>query len=300
VDSVRSGTENDEIEEPDISHLITEDDEPVDNPFSEKQQRLLVDSLYSSWSEEQRSGRPFVAFANVGLFFVPKNPALVPDVQVSLDVTLPKDLWEKKARSYMTWVYGKPPDIVIEIVSNKKGGETKKKFKTYAEQGVGYYIIYDPQKLYGKRSLRAYVLHGRAYLDLLEPGWLEDSHLGLRVWDGIYEEYDACWLRWCDSSGELLKTSQELAAHESHRAEQASQRAEQESQRAEQESQRAEQESQRAEQESQRAEQESQRAVQEAQKAALETERADREALRARAAEQELERLKARLKERDV
>ena len=107
-----------EFEEPDVSHLITEDDEPVDNPFSEKQQRMLADSLHASWTKEMREGRPFVAFANVGLFFVPKNPALVPDVQVSLDVELPEDLWEKKNRSYMTWVYGKPPDIVLEIVSN--------------------------------------------------------------------------------------------------------------------------------------------------------------------------------------
>ena len=128
--------EYDEIEEPDVSHLITEDDEPVDNPFSEKQQRLLVDCLHSSWTEEMREGAPFVAFANVGLFFVPKNPGLVPDVQVSLNVKLPKDLWEKKNRSYMTWVYGKPPDVVIEIVSNTKGGETEKKFRTYGEQGV--------------------------------------------------------------------------------------------------------------------------------------------------------------------
>lgn len=33
---------------PDVSNLVTEDDTPVDNWFSEKLQRLLVSSIYSS------------------------------------------------------------------------------------------------------------------------------------------------------------------------------------------------------------------------------------------------------------
>ena len=33
---------------PDISHLVTEDDAPMDNFPSEKQQHLLTESLYSS------------------------------------------------------------------------------------------------------------------------------------------------------------------------------------------------------------------------------------------------------------
>lgn len=32
-----------------IQAMVTEDDEPVDNLFSEKQQRLLVESLYAGW-----------------------------------------------------------------------------------------------------------------------------------------------------------------------------------------------------------------------------------------------------------
>jgi len=36
------------IAAPDISHLVLEDDTPVDNFQSEQQQRLLVEPLYSS------------------------------------------------------------------------------------------------------------------------------------------------------------------------------------------------------------------------------------------------------------
>ncbi len=53
-----------EIEKPDIRHIVTEDDAPVDNMFSEKQQRLLVEPLYSSWGIDRR----FIAAANVGIF----------------------------------------------------------------------------------------------------------------------------------------------------------------------------------------------------------------------------------------
>ncbi len=75
------------IPQPDISHLVTEDDEPVDNWFSEKQQRLLPQVLYSSYK-----ARKFVALANVGLFFTTHQPAIVPDVMVSLDIEIPDDL----------------------------------------------------------------------------------------------------------------------------------------------------------------------------------------------------------------
>jgi hypothetical protein len=109
--------------EPDISDLVTEVDEPVDNIFSEKQQRLLTRTLYTSWGKGMEEMSSFVALANVGLFYMVDEPAVVPDVMVSLDVQLPEDLWEKKNRSYFIWKYGKPPEVVIEVVSNCKGRE---------------------------------------------------------------------------------------------------------------------------------------------------------------------------------
>jgi light-regulated signal transduction histidine kinase (bacteriophytochrome) len=36
----------------------------------------------------------------------------------------PKKISDKKeTHSYFVWLYGKPPDLVVEVVSNKKGGE---------------------------------------------------------------------------------------------------------------------------------------------------------------------------------
>ncbi|KPA19572.1 hypothetical protein MHK_000211, partial [Candidatus Magnetomorum sp. HK-1] len=34
-------------------NLITEDDEPVDNLFSERQQKLLTDTLYANWKKDK-------------------------------------------------------------------------------------------------------------------------------------------------------------------------------------------------------------------------------------------------------
>ena len=61
--------------------------------------------------------RPFVALANVGLFHTYKQPPLVPDVMLSLDVCRPKEvrLSQKEYNTYFVWVLGKVPDVVVEI-----------------------------------------------------------------------------------------------------------------------------------------------------------------------------------------
>lgn len=213
--------------EPDVSHLITEDDTPVDSVFSEKQMRLLTSALYQSW----QPGRPFVAMANVGLFSKAENPAVVPDVMVSLDVTMPENLFEKGNRSYMVWRYGKPPDLVVEIVSNRVGGEIEKA-DTYARARVAYYVIFDPERHLGDRLLRGFVLHGGRYVDLLDVSWIDDLGLGLRTWEGTFEEMPALWLRPCDRDGNFLPLPVERAESERQRAETERERAEAERERA--------------------------------------------------------------------
>ena len=49
----------------------------MDNIFSEKQQRLLTEPLYSGGLD-----RPFAAMANVGVFYQTHQPPLVPDMYV--------------------------------------------------------------------------------------------------------------------------------------------------------------------------------------------------------------------------
>ena len=63
--------------------IVTVDDEPVGNLFSEKQQRLLATTLYSSWHplylDKTKKPRKFLAAANVGIFLSRYESPLVPD-----------------------------------------------------------------------------------------------------------------------------------------------------------------------------------------------------------------------------
>lgn len=191
--------------------------------------RLLPQSLYTAWADQER---PFLVAANVGLFHKVSEQAVVPDVMVSLDVSVPQEWWKDYQRSYLIWEFGKPPELVIEIVSNRKGGE-EEKFRRYAQAGVSYYAIYDPQKYLSKRPLRLFVLHASRYVEVMEPGWMEELEIGLTLWTGDYEGMSATWLRWCDRQGEVLSTGLERAEQERKRSDQERQRADQEHERAE-------------------------------------------------------------------
>jgi Uma2 family endonuclease len=195
---------------PDVDHLVTEDDAPVDNVYSEKQQRLLTEPLYSSWSGPG-AGRSCVAMANVGVFYSPRRPPLVPDMLLSLDVELPEDLWPKAHRSYFTWLYEKPPDVVVEVVWNREGGEESAKLAIYARIGVRYYVIFDPERLLGPEALRAYRLEALTFHKMDQPVWFPDVGLGLQIWHGRYEDHENTWLRWQDREGRVIPSGKERA-----------------------------------------------------------------------------------------
>ncbi len=203
--------------EVDVSGIRTEDDTPVDNFFSEKQQRLLTHPLYSGWSGPGE-GRPFIAAANVGLFSSPKKPPLVPDVFLSLDVEIDPDIWAKNHRSYFFWEFGKGPEIVIEVVSNKEGGEASVKVAEYRAMRIPHYVIFDPQQMLSEDVLRCFALAGPFYRQMDDP-WFEIAQLGLGLWVGAYEGYEATWLRWRDREGRLIPTGLERAEAERQKAE---------------------------------------------------------------------------------
>lgn len=205
-----------------MAHLVTEDDAPVDNRFSERQQRLLPAILFSSWEE----GKPFEALSNVGLFYsLHGDPPVVPDFMLSLQVE-PRPVTGKKAdRSYMTWVYGKPPDLVIEVVSNREGEELGRKLEVYAKVRVTYYVVFDPFRALGDRELRAFRLVEGKYLEMVPPTWFPEVELGLTIWDGPVEDVEARWLRFTDAQGELLLTPEEKAEASLKQAKEAVERA---------------------------------------------------------------------------
>ena len=252
------------ITELDIRHLVIEDETPVDNFQSEEQQRLLVEPLYSA----KALPSPFLAAANVGLFYKLKGDPIVPDVLLSLGVQRAADYSERRDRSYFAWEFGKVPEVCLEIVSNPEGDEltlSKKsqqkgrllsKKDLYAQIGVRYYVVFDPlQQIQGPDDmkgafLRVWMISPVGYRELTPPEglvtvgqsvWLEGVGLGLTLWEGPFEEdVSRLWLRWCDLDGLVIPTGAEGQEMERQRADAEQQRAETERQRAETERQRAE------------------------------------------------------------
>jgi Uma2 family endonuclease len=190
---------------------------PVDGVFSEKQMRLLTECLHTSWRGPADDGS-FVAMANVGLFYNVQKPAIVPDVLLSVGVTLPDDLFPKRHRSYFIWEYGKAPEVVIQVVSNKEGEEDTRKLRDYARIGVRYYVIYDPHRILSDEALRAYRLEGASLKPMAGPIRLPELELGLQIWQGRFEDHSAAWLRWVDARGELIPTGKERAETAEQRA----------------------------------------------------------------------------------
>ncbi len=229
-----------EVPEIDVSAIVTEDDTALDNFGSEKEQRLLTEPLYTSWKgpppspdpEAGQAPRTFIVAANVGVFPRPKDPAIVPDVFLSLDVEIAEDFWKKENRTYFLWEMGKPPDVVIEIVSNREGGELTTKRHKYARMRVPYYVVWDPQGLYGEPKLRTFMLQGDFYVAIETPSF-STIGLSLVAWQGTFEVVETEWLRWADLDGNLILTGAERAEVERKRAENESKRADAAQERAE-------------------------------------------------------------------
>jgi hypothetical protein len=107
------------------------------------------------------------------------KPLLVPDGLLSLHVRPPReDVGAKANRSYFVWLNGKPPEAVVEVVSNREGGEDTTKLATYARIGITYYAILDPFRCLSDELLRIYVLRETRY-ERQVGVWLSAVGLGL-------------------------------------------------------------------------------------------------------------------------
>lgn len=225
-------------DEIDWDAIITEDDTPVDNYKTEHQYPLLTVPVNDNFVHSIH-GKRFIVVSDVGVFSAPKEPPIVPDVFLSLGLQIAQDQSQKRNRSYFIWETGKPPEVVIEIVSNQEGGEDSAKLVRYARIGVKYYAIYDPLHELSDATLRFFVLRDRRYVEVTDT-WMPEVELGLTLWYGEYRGFEDEWLRWCDKNGQVIPTSAEMFLQEQVRSERAIERAELERERAEQERERAE------------------------------------------------------------
>jgi Uma2 family endonuclease len=261
---------------------------------------------------------------NLGLYYDPKQPAIGPDAFLSLGVPRYRGSERGLRLSYLLWQEQVVPQWVLEIVSQQPGGEYDKKLAKYAEIGVLYYGVYNPE--YWRRDqhdpFELYRLEqGRYVRQAGEPLWMPEIGLGIGRGRGLHEGIEQEWLYWFDELGNRypappdvivqergLRLEMErrwLAAEQARlEAEQARQQAEQAKQVAEQARLEAEQAKQVAEQAKQVAEQARQQAEQLAaqeQQTRLEAEQlAAQEQQDKLEAEQRLRELLAQLRQRGI
>jgi hypothetical protein len=144
---------------------------------------------------------------------------------LSLDVEPHENWYAKEHRSYFIWEFEKAPDVVVEIVSNRKGEELGYKLQRYAKIDVTYYVVYDPLRLLSEDELRVYERgFGKRYR-LRKDLQLPEVGLSLTLWQGEFEGHTDAWLRWCDATGNLIPTGEERAVREASARQEAEARA---------------------------------------------------------------------------
>jgi Uma2 family endonuclease len=205
---------------PTSDELPCSDETPVDNEDQNWLPNLLLFVLEYLWKDRQ----DWFFAVDMGVYHTtgldPRVP-VVPDGFLSLGVERRKG--GRSRSSYVTWEEnGVPPILALEMVSQTPGGEYGSKMKIYAQLGVLYYVIYNPNFWRRDRHLpfEVYKLVGKDYqLQSGEPFWMPEIGLGLGRCTLPTDPIDREALGWFDQQGQRYLTPSELAEREQQRAE---------------------------------------------------------------------------------
>lgn len=194
---------------PSSEELPDSDDTPVDNELQDLIPTLLKSILAYIWSERM----DWFFGVDMGIYYDPKKPPIVPDGFLSLGVTRIID--EDLRLSYPLWEEKTVPSLVMEIVSQTKRGEYTEKKDAYAIMGVLYYVIYAPKRQ-RKPRLEIYKLNQGIYelVSIESPYFMSEIGLGIGRETGIYQGIKREWLYWYNHDGKRFLTPEELVQKE--------------------------------------------------------------------------------------
>ncbi|WP_066378070.1 MULTISPECIES: Uma2 family endonuclease [unclassified Anabaena] len=203
---------------PSSEELPNSEDTPVDNEIQYLIPSLLKASLALVWLERW----DWYFGVNMGIYYDPKKPAIVPDGFLSVGV---KRFIDGDLRlSYVLWEEENPPILALEVTSHKPLGEYSHKKDIYAELGVLYYVVYNPFRR-KKSPLEVYRLEdGEYYLMSGNPIWLPELGLGIGRERGLYQGVAREWLYWYDEQKRRFLTPEERIMEAEEQANMAQQR----------------------------------------------------------------------------
>jgi len=217
---------------PTAEELPDSDDTPVDNELQILIPILLRAILALLWADRM----DWFFGVNMGVYYEPDKAAIVPDGFLSLGVERYKARGKLRL-SYVLWQeHNIVPQWVLEVVSKTPGNEYDEKMTKYAQIGVLYYVIYNPD--YSRRDkhdpFEVYRLVNGVYVRQTgNPVWMPEIGLGIGCEVGTHEGCTREWLYWYDQLSRRLLAPANVIEQERQRAELAQQQLEQERQRAE-------------------------------------------------------------------
>ncbi len=185
------------------SEELPDDETPVDNELQYLIPGLLKAILALIWAERW----DWFFGVDMGIYYDPKKPAIVPDGFLSLGVE--RFIDEILRLSYVLWEENKLPTMVLEVVSQTYRGEYSTKKEFYAELEILYYVVYNPHRR-RKAPLEVYKLvNGEYALQSGNPVWLPEIGLGIGHERGTYQGIIREWLYWYNESGKRFFTPEE-------------------------------------------------------------------------------------------
>lgn len=196
---------------PSAEELPDSDDTPVDNELQILVPTLLRGILAWLWSRQD-----WFFGVNMGVYYEPKEPAIVPDGFLSLGVERRKS--ERGRLSYVLWEEKDiVPQLVLEVVSRTYGQEYQGKLLKYAQLGVMYYVVYNPDYWVRDKHepFEVYRLVGSEYVR--QQGdcvWLPEIGLGIGRGRGSFEGWNQEWLYWYDRDGNRFLSPDERIQQE--------------------------------------------------------------------------------------
>lgn len=204
---------------PSSEELLDSDETPVDNELQDLIPGLLKAILAMAWPDRM----DWFFGVDMGIYYDPDQPAIVPDGFLSLGV---ERIFDEGLRlNYAIWEEERVPIMILEVVSQTYRGEYTKKKQEYADLGVLYYVIYNPQRR-RKPHLEVHRLVDGEYV--LQPGnpvWLPEVGLSIGAERGTYLGITREWLYWYDELGQRFLTPEERAQVAEQRAQVAEQHA---------------------------------------------------------------------------